>query len=63
MEDRIDREDYAAKFGKKGKQGENVKQNETKKIAPVSEDFKIALAAMTSNQDFETLKSQFFSGN
>ena len=60
----LNREDYAAKFGKKGKQGDNnVKQNETRKLAPVSEDFKIALAAMTSNQDFETLKNQFFSGN
>ena len=30
---------------------------------PVSEDFKIALAAMTSSEDFETLKNQFFQGN
>ena len=58
----LNREEYAAKFGKKGKPGENVRQVESK-TASVSEDFQLALAAMTSNQDFETLKSQFFSGN
>ena len=58
----VNRAEYAARNGgrKKGEQAEKSKHNGN---AGVSEDFKIALAAMTSNQDFETLKSQFFPGN
>ena len=59
----LNREEYAAKYGSKSKPDENVRQQEDKKPAVISDDFKIALAAMTSNQDYETLKSQFFSGN
>ena len=51
------------KYGNKSKSDGNVKQQGDKKPAAISDDFKIALAAMMSSQDYETLKSQFFSGN
>ena len=39
------------------------KSREHKPEKPISEDFKIALQAMTLVEDFETLKEQFFQGN
>ena len=58
----LNREEYAAKFGDKNKSNERVENKSDNVPSAVSEDFKIALAAMTSNQDFETLKAQFFPG-
>ena len=58
----LNREDYAAKNGGT-KGGEEAEKGKSTGNVGVSSDFKIALAAMTSSQDFETLKSQFFPGN
>ena len=58
----LNRAEYAAKNGNK-KEGETAEKNKNSNKTGVSEDFKIALAAMPSSVDYETLKSQFFSGN
>ena len=58
----LNRAEYAAKNGGK-KMGEGTEKSKSCYKAGVSEDFKIALAAMTSSEDYKTLKSQFFSGN
>ena len=55
----LNKAEYAAKNGGGRK---NEKKEEKPQNLPVSEDFKIALAAMTSTEDFETLKNQFFQG-
>ena len=52
----MNRAEYAEKM-------KSRKETETKNKSEVSEDFKIALAAMTSADDFASLKDQFFSGN
>ena len=52
----LNKADYAASNGGRRKDEKRV---ENSKKNPISDDFKIALAAMTSSEDFETLKSQF----
>ena len=56
----LNKAEYAAKNGGGRKNEKNEKKNQK---LPVLDDFKIALAAMTSSEDFETLKNQFFQGN
>ena len=57
----LNRKDYAEKFGGRKKQDGSPKKDQSNANGPViSEDFKIALAAMTSDKDFQSLKSQFF---
>ena len=57
----MSRAEYAAKYG--GKNRENKNREQEKEKPQLSKDFKIALAAMTTKEDFESLQGQFFSGN
>ena len=56
----LNKADYAASNGGRRKDEKRV---ENPKKPPMSDDFKLALAVMTSSEDFETLKNQFFQGN
>mmetsp|Transcript_6488 Transcript_6488/g.9409 ORF Transcript_6488/g.9409 Transcript_6488/m.9409 type:complete len:137 (-) Transcript_6488:42-452(-) len=55
----LNKAEYAASNGGKPK---DKKEVEPFKKPPISDDFKIALPAMTSSEDYETL-SQFLKGN
>ena len=60
----MNRADYAAKYGGTNFNKDNKNNAEgSEKVQPMSKDFKIALAAMTTKEDYETLSKQFFSGN
>ena len=57
----LNRAEYTAKYGARNK--EDSTKEERNKKQPMSKDFKIAMAAMTTKEDYESLKGQFFSGN
>ena len=57
----LNRKEHAEKFGGRKKEDGSPKEDQSDSNKPaISEDFKIALAAMTSSADYESLKSQFF---
>ena len=57
----LNRKEYAEKFGGRKKEDGSANEDQSDDNKPsISEDFKIALAAMTSSADYESLKSQFF---
>ena len=57
----LNKADFAKKMEKEKGGSGNSSQNANN--TSVSKDFKIALAAMTSAEDFNSLKSQFYPGN
>ena len=56
----LNKADFAKKMEKEKSGSDNSSKNTTN--SSISKDFKIALAAMTSAEDFALLKSQFFPG-
>ena len=63
----LNKADFAAKMKetKENKESSNPSNNSNSagKGNSISNDFKIALAAMCSSEDYKTLEDQFFQGN
>ena len=59
----LNKADFAAKMNdsKNVSEGGATRQPESK--GAINNDFKIALAAMCSSDDYKTLEQQFFQGN
>ena len=64
----LNKADFARKMQDSQEKGDKNEQSREKKgekdqIRNPSSEFKIALAAMCSEEDYKTLEGQFFSGN
>ena len=60
----LNKADFASKMkAAKESKGNSEDSSDKKKENGLSNDFKIALAAMCSSEDYKTLESQFFQGN
>ena len=58
----LSRVEYAEAMAEKRKQNGKNSTKDEKRTPGISEDFRVALAALTTAEDFASLEQQFFSG-